>query len=249
MSNKNQAHKLEQIVSKTQTKKQPNTKFITITSGKGGVGKSTISANLAYILSQKGFKIGLFDADMGLANLDVILNVRSEKNILHLLKGEAELDDIIVKVDENIILIPGESGNEIFKYGDDFVYERFYEQIGKLDYLDFIIIDTGAGIGESIQTFINAADYTVIVTTSEPAAITDAYAMMKIVCEKKESLFMILNQVKNQKEAELIFDKLIKVASQNIQNYNKIELLGSINKDSSVEKCIRTRSLFVKELP
>jgi len=245
---KNQAHKLTQMVN-DERPSSSKTKFITITSGKGGVGKSTISANLAYQLSERGFKVGLFDADMGLANLDVILNVRTHKNILHLLKGEADLQDIIVPINDNLLLIPGDSGDGIFKYGDQFILDRFYEQIQQLDMLDYIIIDTGAGIGESVQTFVDAADYVVVVTTSEPAAITDAYAMLKIISEKKDNVFMILNQVKNKKEADALFAKLIKVAEKNIPNHANITLLGAVNKDSGIEKCIRTRTLFSKELP
>jgi flagellar biosynthesis protein FlhG len=245
---KNQAHKLTQMVNEERPSTS-KTKFVTITSGKGGVGKSTMSANLAYLLSQRGYKVGLFDADMGLANLDVILNVKTGKNILHLLKGEADLQEIIVPINDNLLLIPGDSGDGIFKYGDQFILERFYEQIGQLDVLDYIIIDTGAGIGESVQTFVDAADYVVVITTAEPAAITDAYAMLKIISEKKENVFMILNQVKNKKEADTLFAKLIKVAEKNIPNHANITLLGAVNKDSGIEKCIRTRTLFSKELP
>ncbi len=243
---KNQAHKLTQMMHEERTTPS-KTKFITVTSGKGGVGKSTMSANLAHTLSQMGYKVGLFDADMGLANLDVILNVKTGKNILHLLKGEVDLSDIIVEINENLLLIPGDSGDGIFKYSDEFILDRFYEQIQQLDGLDYIIIDTGAGIGENVQTFVDAADYVVVVTTSEPAAITDAYAMLKIISEKKENVFMIMNQVKNKKEAETIFAKLIKVAEKNIANHANIVLLGAINKDTSIEKCVRSRTLFVKE--
>lgn len=243
---KNQAHKLTQIVD--EARQTPSkTKFITVTSGKGGVGKSTMSANLAFVLSQMGYKVGLFDADMGLANLDVILNVKTGKNILHLLKGEVDLKDIIVEINENLILIPGDSGDGIFKYSDEFILDRFYEQIQQLDGLDYIIIDTGAGIGENVQTFVDAADYVVVVTTAEPAAITDAYAMLKIISEKKENVFMIMNQVKNKKEAETIFGKLIKVAEKNMANHANIVLLGAINKDTGIEKCVRSRTLFAKE--
>ena len=243
---KNQAHKLTEIVNE-ELGGSSKTKFITITSGKGGVGKSTMSANIAYTLSQRGYKVGLFDADMGLANLDVILNVKTGKNILHLLKGEADLNQIIVPINDNLILIPGDSGDGIFRYSDQFILDRFYSQIQQLDDLDYMIIDTGAGIGENVQSFVDAGDFVIVITTAEPAAITDAYAMLKIISDKKDQVFMMLNQVKNRKEADTIFDKIKKIAEKNIQNHANITLIGAVNKDSGVEKCVRTRALFSKE--
>ena len=108
----NQARRLQDIVSPANPTNK-NTHFVAITSGKGGVGKSTISANLANVLSQNGYKTALLDADIGLANLDVILNVKMGKNLLHVLKGECGLREILVPVNENLTLIPGESGDEI----------------------------------------------------------------------------------------------------------------------------------------
>ena len=247
---KNQAHNLKKIVQKSDpVSSTRKTKFITITSGKGGVGKSTLSANLGYTLASMGYKVGLFDADLGLANLDVILNVKTDKNILHLLKGEATLDEVIHEVDTNLLLIPGDSGNAIFKYSDSFVYERFAQESSALDHLDFILIDTGAGIGESVQTFVDAADAVVVVTTTEPAAITDAYAMLKIISEKSDNVNIIFNQVRNKKEAETIYEKLIKVAQKNIKNHQLFSFLGAVNRDPIVEKAIRSRSLFTKTSP
>ena len=180
-----QAKALQELVATNKPKKSENTRFIAVASGKGGVGKSTMSANIAYSLSKLGFKVALFDADIGLANLDVLLNVRAKKNILHVLKGEATFADTIIAVEDNLTLIPGESGNEILKYATEEVLDKFIEESGKLDEFDFVIIDTGAGIGDTVQKFINASDAVIIITTPDPTALTDAYDMVKVISAKK----------------------------------------------------------------
>ena len=243
----NQADKLKSLVKPSSDKHI--THVVAITSGKGGVGKSTVSANMANVLSEHGYKVGLLDADIGLANLDVILNVRIQKTLLHVLKGECSLDDIIIAVKPNLFLIPGESGDEILKYNDQFIYERFFEEAKSLDGLDFLIIDTGAGIGETIQVFLEAADEVVIVTVPDPAAITDAYATIKITSKVKDSLQMILNMTRSEKEASLIFEKIKKVAMQNIGPRLELNLLGRLPDDKGVARSIKQRTLFTNDSP
>lgn len=244
-----QAEKLEELVASSTPKKSKKTRFIAITSGKGGVGKSTISSNLAYILSQSGLNVGIFDADIGLANLDVMFNVKIKKNILHVLKGEASVSDILIPITRNLILIPGESGDEILKYSDMGLFERFLEEAEVLDKLDVMIIDTGAGIGEHIQMFLKAADDVIVVTVPDPAAITDAYATIKTISLLREDVNVIMNQVKNAKEANSIFDKIKKVANANIKNKLDLTLIGKIDDDLKVATAVKKRALFSVDYP
>jgi len=247
-----QAEKLEELVAsntKNRNKKSKKTRFIAITSGKGGVGKSTISSNLAYSLSQKGLNVGIFDADIGLANLDVMFNVKIKKNILHVLKGEASVSEILIPITRNLILIPGESGDEILKYSDMALFERFMEEAQVLDKLDVMIIDTGAGIGEHIQMFLNAADDVIVVTVPDPAAITDAYATIKTIALLRDDVSMIMNQVKSEREAIAVFEKIKKVANINIGSKLNLQLMGKINADVKVSNSIKQRSLFCAQYP
>ncbi len=241
----NQAQKLQNLVQSQN--KAKNTHFIAITSGKGGVGKSTISANLANVLSQNGYKVGLFDADIGLANLDVILNVKMGKNLLHVLKGECSLKDILIPINKNLILIPGESGDEILKFNNQFLFERFLDEASELDELDFLIIDTGAGIGGSTQLFLEAADEVVVVTVPDPAAITDAYAVIKIVSRFKNNELLLLNMVKNEAEATRIYENVKRVANANIGPSLNLELIGYVASDKSVARSIKQRTLFTDD--
>ena len=243
-----QAEKLKQLVTQNNNTNNKNryTKFIAITSGKGGVGKSTISANLGYALHSLGFKVGLFDADIGLANLDVLLKISSKQNILHVLKGEAKFEDIIVEIEKDFYLIPGDSGDEILKYSDEFMFSRFADELESLSDLDFLIIDTGAGIGKEVQTFLDASDEVLVVTAPEPAAITDAYAMVKVLSEKRDRIFLILNQVDNQKEANDIYKRISTVAKSNIEKDFKLQMIGYLKKDSVIQKASIKRELFTK---
>ena len=208
-----QASKLRSLLANSAQK--TNTHAIAITSGKGGVGKSAISANLANILAKNGYKIVLFDADIGLANLDVLLNVRASKNLLNVMRGECEFSDIIVEVKQNLYLVPGESG---------------------------------AGIGPSTQTFLGASDEIIVVTTPDPAAITDAYAVLKTSCADKKRVFMIVNFAKNEDEALKIFNTIQNVAKRNIQSL-ELEFLGYILRDNTITKSIKNRALFSDEAP
>jgi len=246
---KTQADKLKELVNSSSDSKKRTTKFLAITSGKGGVGKSTIAANLGYVLHSLGFKVALFDADIGLANLDVLLKVNTKKNILHVLKGEAEFKDIIVEVEKDFYLIPGDSGDEILKYSDEFMFEKFANDISQLDDLDFLIIDTGAGIGKEVQTFLLAADEAIVVTVPEPAAITDAYAMVKVLSEKKDRLFLLMNEVNSQKEANNIYQKIASVAKENIKSDFKLQMIGYLKKDKAIQTASIKRQLFAKENP
>ncbi len=244
-----QAAKLEALVTQNRSAKAKKTRFIAITSGKGGVGKSTISSNMAYVMAKHGLKVGIFDADIGLANLDVMFNVKIQKNILHVLKGEATVEEILVKVDENLILIPGESGEEIFKYASSGLFERFMDEAHVLDDLDVLIIDTGAGIGEHIQLFLRACDDVIVVTVPDPAAITDAYATIKVTSRLRNEINVIMNQVRSAAEAAALFEKIHKVAQANIGNELRLNYLGQISSDPKVSTCVKKRALYTKEFP
>lgn len=244
-----QAAKLQELVEENSRHSAKKTRFIAITSGKGGVGKSTISSNVAYLMAHYGLKVGIFDADIGLANLDVMFNVKIKKNILHVLKGEASVSDILVPVVPNLVLIPGESGDEILKYSDGSLFEHFMQEAHVLDDLDVLLIDTGAGIGDHIQLFLNAADDVIVVTVPDPAAITDAYATIKVTSKIRSKISLIFNQVRSEKEAQMLFEKISKVARANIGAGLELELLGKVNADEKVSRSIKQRKIFSQENP
>ncbi len=223
-------------------------RFITITSGKGGVGKSTIAANIAYMLSQYGYKVALFDADVGLANQDIILDVKPKYTILDVLKGGVKFEDIVVQVNLNFLLIPGENGDEILSYKNSEILETFFEGIEHIRGLDYLIIDTGAGIGESVRSFIEASTDTIIITVPDPSAIMDAYSMIKYTSRSKEEIFLIVNRAKSLKEATEVTLKLQAVAKKYVGDI-KLKFLGHIEKNELFELCSKKRQLLTKKYP
>ncbi len=241
----NQAKKLESMV-----RNHTNTKYVAVTSGKGGVGKSTISANLAYKLSKLGFKVGVFDADIGLANLDLIFGVKVDKNILHALKGEVKIDDVVYEIEKDLYLVPGDSGEQILKYASDNpnIIESCIQDSTILDTLDFLIIDTGAGIGELNQYTLKACEHIIVVTMPDPSAITDAYATIKLNASTKSQIFMIINMCKSQKEAMSVFDRMESITKKHIPNLT-LKFLGGLENNTAVNKATRNRSLIVKSEP
>lgn len=218
-------------------------RVITVTSGKGGVGKSSVSINLAIQLSRQGKKVIVFDADFGLANIEVMLGLRPEYNLADLMFRGKTLKDIITYGPENIGFISGGSGiNELANMTKEQIYsliQRLYE----LDNMaDIIIVDTGAGISEAVLEFVAASEEVLLVATPEPTSITDAYALLKTLnrntsyAPEKTVIKMIANEIRSPKEAEELFEKLSIVVNKflNID----VEFLGSIPYDNSMQRAV-----------
>jgi len=228
-----------------QTGSGKTARVITVTSGKGGVGKTNITINLAIALSRKGMKVAILDADFGLANIDVLLGIVPKYTLLDLIHDEKNIFEILTDGPDNIKFLSGGSGVEELIRLDKKKLRKFVSSIGVLDKLfDVILIDTGAGLSQNVMSFIMAADEVLLVTTPEPTAITDAYALVKMVSrrDKKKPINIVVNKADSPREAEEIANKLCMVSQKFLSL--KLLKLGYILYDDNVTKSVKLQKPF-----
>jgi len=228
-----------------------DTRVISVTSGKGGVGKTNIAANLAYLLSvQNKKKTLVLDADVGLANIDVILGIHSRYNLSHVLKGEKTLAETLVDGPGGIKILPSASGIPEMTDLSRGQKLTLIDELNTLnDSLDFMMIDTGAGISSNVMYFNMAAKEIIVVTTPEPTAMTDAYALIKVLYQRhaKRRFRLIVNMVKNAAEAKEIYLRLSN-ATDHFLNLT-IEYLGYIVLDEKVREAVRHQKALAEIYP
>ncbi|MBI4849284.1 MAG: MinD/ParA family protein [Nitrospirae bacterium] len=232
---------------------------IAVASGKGGVGKTNITANLAIGLSRLNKKVLVFDADLGLSNIDVILNLATKYNIKHLFSGEKKLKDLIVEGPMGIKVLPASSGIQELTELDEFQRLRLIEEFEAYDGdVDYLLIDTSSGISTNVAFFCMAAQEIVIVTSAEPTAMTDAYALIKVLFTKyQEKNFKVLvNNVKDAKEATDVFWRLATAAvfwrlATAAEKFLSISLdyLGFMPYDNLLQKAVRQQKAFLELYP
>lgn len=225
-------------------------KVITITSGKGGVGKTSITANLALSLSQKGYRVIIVDADLGLSNIDVVFGIVPRYSLLELIKNEKGILDILCDGPNNIKFISGGSGVKELVNLNQSSLDSFIANMSLLDHIaDFILIDTGAGLSETVLNFVLSADEVVLVITPEPTSITDAYALVKTVSfEKKDcSLKVLINRAEDENEAKSVFNNFSMVADRFLGM--KLESLGHLPFDQLFTKSVKLQKPYLISFP
>lgn len=223
---------------------------IAVTSGKGGVGKSNIAVNLAIQFAAAGRNVVLLDADLGLANADVLCNVDLPYNLSHVIARKKELNEVMVKVPGGFQLIGGASGLARMADLSDDDRQRLIDSLAELERTtDIILIDTGAGISPNVLQFTRAADHVMVVTTTEPTAITDAYAVIKVISrdDAPRRISLLVNQARSQAEAEVVQDRIAKVAKQFL-NVSVLDA-GYVPADEQVSLAVRRRTPFLVTHP
>lgn len=233
-----------------ETSNEPvTTRVIAVTSGKGGVGKSTLSVNLAISIAKLGKKVLLFDGDLGLANINVLMGIIPEHNIYEVIKGKKKVQDIVISTSYGIDIIAGANGISQLANLSDTQRETFVEQLGELSGYDVMMIDTGAGVGANVIGLVMPADDILVVTTPEPTAITDAYGMIKSIVAngKEKSIKLIVNRVPSAIEAKRVADRLISISSQFLKT--KVESVGFVFEENLVQKSIRSQRPHVVLYP
>lgn len=248
-----QAEKLRKIVMQ-QNKPRRISRVITVTSGKGGVGKSSIAVNLAIALSHLGKRVVILDADFGLANIEVMLGIRPVYNLADLMFRGKNLSDIITQGPENIGFISGGSGiQELTNLSKEQIIYLIRKLVELDQAADIVIIDTGAGIADSVLEFVAASSEVILVTTPEPTSITDAYALLKTLNRKSEFsvddtvIKMIANRVTPDEDGEEIFEKLSIVVTRFLKL--KLGYLGYISMDNTVSKAVMKQRPAICEYP
>lgn len=227
-----------------------DTRVVTVTSGKGGVGKSNFSLNFALSLQRLGRKVLVFDADIGMANIDVLMGMSSTYNLYHLLKQEKTIWDIVQVGPEGLHFIAGGSGFKDLLELTSEQLDRFASEIEKLHgQYDVILFDTGAGLSKETVKFITAAHETIVVTTPEPTSITDAYALIKMVkaMNVEVQFKLIVNRASDTREGKQTAEKISLVAKRFLQT--DLPSLGIVPDDPNVSKAVKRQIPFTIAYP
>ncbi len=225
-------------------------KVIAVSGGKGGVGKTNVSLNTSISLAKLGQRVLVLDADLGLANVDVMLGLRVQRNLSHVLSGECELDDIIIKGPGGINIIPATSGTQsmvdLTPSEHAGLIRAFSDMHTKFDVL---IVDTAAGISDMVLSFCRASQDVLLVVCDEPTSITDCYALMKLL-SRDHGIFkfkVVANMVRSPKEGQQLFAKLSKVTDRFLDV--ALELVAVIPFDENIRKSVRKQQAIVEAFP
>lgn len=227
-----------------------STTVYSITSGKGGVGKTAVVANLAFIFASLGKQVLILDADLGLANIDVVFGLSPQYNLNHFFTGDKELADILVEGPMGIKILPAGSGIQNFTRLTSEQKMRLLDGLDSMQlHFDIVLIDTEAGISENVTYFNTAAQEILIVTTPEPTAITDAYALMKLLSTQyhEKNFNLVVNQIRSEDDALEVYRKLTMVANRYLDI--SIDYLGSIPEDRQMVDSVKKQKVISDLLP
>lgn len=241
-----QAHNLREFVRMNKAR----ARVLAVTSGKGGVGKTSTSVNLAISLAAQNHRVVLLDADLGLANVEVLMGLNSLYNLQHVIDGEKTIGQIMVKGPGGIYVIPGSSGLSKLADLSNAARQNVIQGLEELQTaVDFIIIDTMAGIGQNAVAFAAAADEVLLVSTPEPSSIVDVYAMIKTIHNQRpDAVFrLIVNMVINEKQAEAVAKKLSSVSQQYLGR--NLSFLGCVPRDPHVSQAVMQTQPFALRYP
>ena len=254
-----QAERLRQMMGKIQGKGSApvpsplagRSRVIAVTSGKGGVGKTNVSVNLALAMGGKGKRVLLFDADMGLANVDVMLGLMPSYNLLNVLNGQKSLHEILIEGPEGIrIIASGSGGVQELADLSEAQRTRFLDALLDLrNDSDVILIDTGAGLHRNVLTFALAADEVLVVTTPEPTALMDAYGMIKILFREKRNpvIRVVVNMAAGQGEADEAGKKLV-ILSKRFLDLD-VDYRGFIPRDMGMVRAVKEQKPILLSSP
>jgi flagellar biosynthesis protein FlhG len=223
---------------------------IAVTGGKGGVGKSNVSINLSVCLASMGRRVALLDADLGLANIDVLLGLRPTHNLENVLAGECSLNEIMLTGPAGIRIIPASSGTQRMTTLGALEHAGLIHAFSELsEQLDVLIIDTAAGISDSVISFVRAAQEVLVVVCDEPSSITDAYALIKILNKDYgvDRFRVVANMTRTTQEGRNLYNKLTQVADRFLDV--TLQYVGSIPFDESVRKAVQRQKSVVELTP
>jgi flagellar biosynthesis protein FlhG len=225
-------------------------RIICVSSGKGGVGKTSISVNTAVALSQAGKRVLVVDGDLGLANVDIVLGLSVKHTLRESVEEGVELDEILVQISPGFYVLPASSGvpemANLSMEEQAFLTDALEQIMGGFDY---VLIDCAAGIGDSVLWFNRWAHFSAIVLSSEPTSMTDAYALIKVMAaqEGKREFYLVINNVKTKKEGGEVFSNMAAVLNKFLRI--EPELLGILPSDPTVVRAIRAQKPFMLSTP